>query len=150
MVSRARGNCKKHEVFRTLGPKGSGTRLTSSPLSLVQSKLLTQMLISSCKNHGLAQMPKHHKTHAKKHERDWHRTPPVFWALVTKKHSPPPVWLAGWVAGGLVGWLVGWLAGWSVGWLAGGLAGWLVGGLAGWLAGWLANKLGYRFRYMYP
>ncbi len=40
---------------------------------------------------------------------------------------PPPLQLAGWVAGGLGGWVAG--LGWLGGWVAG--LGWLVGWLAG-------------------
>ena len=48
---------------------------------------------------------------------------PRFFAFsLSKKHSPSPCRLAGWVVGGWVGlvgmgWLAGWLAGWLVGWL---------------------------------
>ena len=53
---------------------------------------------------------------------------PRFFAIsIGKKHSPPPLQLAGWVAGGLGGWVAG--LGWLGGWVAG--LGWLVGWLAG-------------------
>ena len=68
------------------------------------------------------------------------RTPLFFQVSLGKKHSLPPLRVAGWWVGwlGWAGWL-GWLVGWLAGWLVGCLVGWLAG--LGWFAGCLVGDL---------